>query len=199
MSVSKSATRAPATSVRAGDGSLRSFAGSVEGSLPAPETASFTPAEDLLGPRGGWLRSRQWFATARGGRLRASPRLLCLAERVPDPSDRPALLSRILTILLHHYRYNSSNIPSIRKNLQLTSHTRRKYVFTGRGGIEMFLGHRPSVTLIIRAEDSLSSGEDILPPRATQVPINSTAKQSETPNPLAAVPNFLFFMAGAAS
>jgi hypothetical protein len=50
MSVSKSATRAAATSVRAGDGSLRSFAGSAEGSLPALEAAAFTPAEDLLGP-----------------------------------------------------------------------------------------------------------------------------------------------------
>ena len=49
MSVSKSATRAAATSVRAGDGGLRSFAGSAEGSLPAPEAAALAPAEDLLG------------------------------------------------------------------------------------------------------------------------------------------------------
>jgi hypothetical protein len=51
MSVSKSATRVAATSVRASDGSLHSFAGSAEGSLPAPEAAAFAPAEDLLGPR----------------------------------------------------------------------------------------------------------------------------------------------------
>jgi hypothetical protein len=66
-------------------------------------------------------------------------------------------------------------------------------------GIGTFLGHRPSVTSSIHAEDSRSSGEDILPPRAAQVPINSTAKRSETPDPSAAVPSFLFLMAGAAS
>jgi hypothetical protein len=50
MSVSKSATRAAATSVRAGDDGLHSFAASAEGSLPAPEAATLAPAEDLLGP-----------------------------------------------------------------------------------------------------------------------------------------------------
>jgi hypothetical protein len=49
MSVSKSATRAAATSVLAGDGGLRSFTGSAEGSLPAPEAAVLAPTEDLLG------------------------------------------------------------------------------------------------------------------------------------------------------
>jgi hypothetical protein len=57
-------------------------------------------------------------------------------------------------------------------------------------GIGTFLGHRPPVTFSIRAEDSRSSGEDILPPRATQVTINSTAKRSETPNPQR---QYLFF------
>jgi hypothetical protein len=66
-------------------------------------------------------------------------------------------------------------------------------------GIGTFLDHRPPVTFIIRAEDSRSSGEDILPPRAAQVPINSTAKQSETPNHPMAVPIFLFLTAGEAS
>jgi hypothetical protein len=66
-------------------------------------------------------------------------------------------------------------------------------------GIETFLGHRSPVTSSIRAEDSRSSGEDILPLTAAQVLINSTAKRSETPNPSATVPSFLFFMAGAAS
>ena len=50
MSVSKSATRAAASSVRAGEGNLHPFAGSPEGGLPAPEAAAFAPAEDLLGP-----------------------------------------------------------------------------------------------------------------------------------------------------
>jgi hypothetical protein len=50
MSVSKSATRATASSVRAGEGNLRPFAGPPEGGLPAPEAAAFAPAEALLGP-----------------------------------------------------------------------------------------------------------------------------------------------------
>jgi hypothetical protein len=48
--VSKSATHAATTSVRAGNGGLRSFTGSAEGSLPAPEVAALAPVEDLLGP-----------------------------------------------------------------------------------------------------------------------------------------------------
>jgi hypothetical protein len=50
MSVSKSTTRAAAPSVRAGEGSLRPFAGPPEGGLPTPEVAAFAPAEALLGP-----------------------------------------------------------------------------------------------------------------------------------------------------
>jgi hypothetical protein len=50
-------------------------------------------------------------------------------------------------------------------------------------GVGTFLGHRPPVTFSIRAEDSRSSGEDILSPKVAQVPINSIAKRSETPNP----------------
>jgi hypothetical protein len=59
-------------------------------------------------------------------------------------------------------------------------------------GIETFLGQRPPVTSSIRTEDYRSSGEDILPPGAAQVPNKSTAKRSETPNPSVAVPSFLF-------
>jgi hypothetical protein len=49
MSVSKSATRAAASSVCGGEGNLRPFEGSPEGGLPAPEAATFAPVEDLLG------------------------------------------------------------------------------------------------------------------------------------------------------
>jgi hypothetical protein len=59
--------------------------------------------------------------------------------------------------------------------------------------------HRPQVTFSIRAEDPRSSGEDILPLRVVHVPINSTAKLSETPSPPTAVPIFLFLVPGAAS
>jgi hypothetical protein len=50
MSVSKSAPPVAALSVRTGDGGLGSFAGSINGGLPAPEAAALEPAEDLLGP-----------------------------------------------------------------------------------------------------------------------------------------------------
>jgi hypothetical protein len=55
-------------------------------------------------------------------------------------------------------------------------------------GIGTFLGHQPPVTLSIRAEDTRSSGEDILPPGAAHVLINSLAKPSETPSPPVAIP-----------
>ncbi len=63
----------------------------------------------------------------------------------------------------------------------------------------MFLGQQPPVTLSIRAEDSRSSGEDILSPGAAHVLINSLAKPSETPSPPMAVPSFLFLEDGAAT
>jgi hypothetical protein len=50
MSVSKSATRAAAPSVRAGEGSLRLFTGPPEGGLLAPEAAAFALADALLCP-----------------------------------------------------------------------------------------------------------------------------------------------------
>jgi hypothetical protein len=50
-------------------------------------------------------------------------------------------------------------------------------------GIGTFLGHRPPDNLQHSRRRLLELGEDILRLRAAQVPINSTAKQSETPNP----------------
>jgi hypothetical protein len=134
MSVSKSATRAAATSVCAGDGGLRSFAASAEGSLPAPEAAALAPAKDLLGPGAVDLAAGGGLLLPGAADFALPPRLLRFAERVPDPGDRPALPRRVLTIPLHHCRYNNSNILPIRKNLQLTSHTRRKYVLAGSAG-----------------------------------------------------------------
>jgi hypothetical protein len=60
-------------------------------------------------------------------------------ERIPDPNDHAALLRSVLTILLHHCRYNSSNISSVRKNLQVMSHARRKKVFASRVGDQNIL------------------------------------------------------------
>jgi hypothetical protein len=83
MSVSKSATRAAATSVRASDGGLRSFAASAEGSLPAPEAAALAPTEDLLGPgRSAWRPAVG--CCCQGGRLHA-PRTF-FASRKGSPT-----------------------------------------------------------------------------------------------------------------
>jgi hypothetical protein len=60
-------------------------------------------------------------------------------------------------------------------------------------GIRTFFDHQPPVTFSIRAKDSRSLGEDIPPPRATHVPINFTAKLSETPSPPTVVPIFFLF------
>jgi hypothetical protein len=60
-------------------------------------------------------------AGARGGRLRTGPRHLRLAPRVRQPGVRLALPRPILAIFLHHCRYNSTNISSVRENLHLTS------------------------------------------------------------------------------
>jgi hypothetical protein len=43
-------------------------------------------------------------------------------------------------------------------------------------GIGTFLGQRPPVTFGIRAEDSQSSGKDIVSPRAVHVSNKSTTK-----------------------
>jgi hypothetical protein len=66
-------------------------------------------------------------------------------------------------------------------------------------GIGTFLGQQPQVTFSIRAEDSRSSGEDILSPGAAHVLINSLANPSETPSPPMAVPSLLFLEDGAAA
>jgi hypothetical protein len=147
--------------------------------------------------RGGGFRSRRWLAAARGGRLCESPCLLGLATRVPDPSECSALPRRVLMIFIHHYRYNNSNIAPIRKNLQLTSQSGCKHVFASRPGDRNIPRPATQVTSSICAKDSRSSGEDILPPGAAQVPNKSTTKRSETTNPSAAVPSFLFLVVAA--
>jgi hypothetical protein len=81
--------------VRAGEGSLRSFAGSPEGTLPAPVAATLAPAEGLLDPReagfaagGGLLLPgvadfappRAFFASRKGSPIRTTIRLFCAAS-----------------------------------------------------------------------------------------------------------------------
>jgi hypothetical protein len=133
MSVPKSTTR------HAGEGGLRPFTGPPGAACSRQRRQpSHLPTPSV--PGGGRFRSRHQFATARGSNLHAPPRPLRLAHRIRDPDDRPTFLRSVLTVPLHHYRYNSSNIPSIRKNLQVTSHARRKEVFASRAGDLNILG-----------------------------------------------------------
>jgi hypothetical protein len=102
ISVSKSATCPAAKSARAGDGSLRSFVTSAEDNLPAPAAAPLAPDTDLLSPGAVGLAAGGGLLLPGAADFAPPPRLLRFTERVPDPSDRPALPRRVLTILLHH-------------------------------------------------------------------------------------------------
>jgi hypothetical protein len=88
----------------------------------------------LAGSGRGRFRSRHRLAAAGGRILRAPPRSLRLTPRICDPDNRLVLLCSVLTVLVHHYRHNSNNIPSVRENPQATSYTRRRHVFTLRPG-----------------------------------------------------------------
>jgi hypothetical protein len=95
MYVTKSATRAAASSVRVGEGSLRPFVGPPEGGLPAPEAAAFAPAEALLGPgvagfaagtglllpgAADFVPPRTFFASRNGSPILTTARRFCVAS-----------------------------------------------------------------------------------------------------------------------
>jgi hypothetical protein len=84
------------------------------------------------GPRGGRLRRQRRLVSAGGSSLRSPPRPL--RPGLMQPDDRLALLRSSLTILVHHCRHNSSNIPPVRKHSPITNHARYKKVFAGRAG-----------------------------------------------------------------
>ena len=106
--------------------------GSGRGRLCSASAGCLHDIRHLAGPGGGRLRRQRRLATAGGGSLRSPPRPLWPSLGQPD--DRPTLLRSFLTILVHHCRHNSSNIPSIRKHSQVTNHARCKKVFAGRAG-----------------------------------------------------------------
>jgi hypothetical protein len=114
---------------------------------------------------------------------------------VHQPNGGPVFLSlRILTILLHHCQHNINNIPSVRKNSQVTSQSRRKKSSPMAWGIGSFLSHRPPITFSIREEVSWSLGEDINSLGTAHVSINSSTKRLVALSPVSSsvVPNFLF-------
>jgi hypothetical protein len=138
--VPKSATRLPSEGSFAGDGTSHPFAGPPGGGLVPLEATVFMPVDALLGLGGSRFRSRHWLATAGGSSLRAPPRPLRLAHGICHPDDHPVLLRSVLTVLVHHCRHNNSNIPSVRKHPQVTSHARRKEVFASRARDRNVLG-----------------------------------------------------------
>jgi hypothetical protein len=197
MSVSKSTTRAAASSVRGGDGNLRPFAGLPESGLPAPEEAAFAPTEDFLGlgvagfaagaslllPGAADFAPPAFFASRKGSPILTTVRRFCAA----------------LTILLHHCRYNSNNIPSVRKNLEVTSHTRRKYVFANRAGDRNILWPSTPGNLQHSRRRLPELGRRHPSPKGRARPHQLHNKTIRDPQSPTAVPIFLFLMPGAAS
>jgi hypothetical protein len=124
MSVPKSATRF------AGEGRSQAFAAPAEADLATPAPAAFTTSDTLLDPGAAdFAASVGWLPPVAAA---SPPRPL--RPSLGQPDDRPALLRSFLTILVHHYRHNSSNIPPIRKHRQVTNHARYKKVFAGHTG-----------------------------------------------------------------
>jgi hypothetical protein len=113
---------------------LPSLCGSARGRLGSARSGGLHTRRHLAGSGRGRLSSWHRLATAGGSSLHAPPRPLCFTPRICNPDDRPTLLGSVLTVLVHHCRHNSSNIPSIRKNPQATSYTRRRHVFALRPG-----------------------------------------------------------------
>jgi hypothetical protein len=148
---------------------------------------------------GGRFRSRHRFATARGSSLRAPPCLFHLTHRIHDPDDRPAFLRSVLTVPLHHCRYNSSTIPPIRKNLQVASHARRKEVFASRAGDQNILGPSTPGNLQHSRRRLSELGRRHPSPEGCARPHQIHSKTIRDPHSPTAVPNFLFLVVGAAS
>jgi hypothetical protein len=95
MSVSKSATRVAAPSIRVGEGYLRPFTGPPGGGLLAPEAATFALAEALLCPGAAsfaagtglllpgaatFVLPRALFASRIGSAILTTARRLCAAS-----------------------------------------------------------------------------------------------------------------------
>jgi hypothetical protein len=66
-------------------------------------------------------QGRRRHAVVGGGRLHTRLCHLRLTPRFHQPGERPTLPRHVLAILLHHCRYNSTNILSTRENLHLMS------------------------------------------------------------------------------
>jgi hypothetical protein len=192
MFVPKSATRFP------GKGSSRPFAASTEGGLVPPAAAVFVLADNLPDPGAtGFVAGIGWLLP--GPQPSRPPRSLRLTPRICDPDNRPALLRSVLTVLVHHCRHNSSNIPSVRENPQATSYTRRRHVFALRPGDRKILW--PSTPGNLQhSRRRLPELERRHPsPGGRTCPHQLHNKIIRHPIPPTVVPNFLLLAAGVAS
>jgi hypothetical protein len=96
--------------------------GKLHGDSFSPRHRRLSSARWRGGPPLSGRRGRRRHTDVGGGGLYAWPRHLHLTPWDRQPNVSPTLLPlRILAILLHHCRYNSTNIPSIRENLHVTS------------------------------------------------------------------------------
>jgi hypothetical protein len=178
---------------------LPSLHGSARGRLGSARGCSLRARRCLAGPRGSRFRSRHRLATAGGSSLRAPPRPLRLARRVYHLDDGPTLLRSVLMVLVHHCRHNNSNIPSIRKHLQVACHAGRIEVFASRAGDRNILGLSTPGNLQ-HSRRSLPELERRHPsPKGCTCPHQIHSKTIRHPHSPTIVPNFLFLVAEVAS
>jgi hypothetical protein len=146
----------------------------------------------------GFAASADWLLPG-GSSLRATPRFLRLTPRIGEPDNRPALLRSVLTILVHHCRHNSSNIPSVRENPQATSYTRRRHVFALRPGDRKIFWPWTPGNLQHSCRRLPELGRRHPSPGGRTCPHQLQSKIIRHPHSPTIVPNFVFLAAEAAS
>ena len=164
-----------------------------------PEAAVFTLADALLDPRTTGFTASTGLLLLEAAAVFALPRAL-FASRIGSAILTIATLLRsVFTVLIHHCRHNNSNIPSVRKNLQVTSHARRKEVFANRAGDRNILGPSTPGNLQHPRQRLPELGRRHPSPEGCARPHQLHSKTVGDPQFPTAVPSFLFLVAGAAS
>jgi hypothetical protein len=115
------------------------------------------------------------------------------------PDDHPRLLRSVLTVLVHHCRHNSNNIPSVRKHPQVTSHARRKEVFPSGVRDRNVLGPSTPGNLQHPRRRLPELGRRHPSPEGCERSHQLHSKTIGDPQSPPAVPSFLFLVTGVAS
>jgi hypothetical protein len=176
-----------------------SFRRSARGRPASARGGSLRARRRLAGSGGSYFCRRHRLVTAGGSSLRAPPRPLRLTHRICYPDDGPALLRSVLTVLVHHCRHNNSNIPSVRKHLQVACHAGHIEVFASRAGDRNILGPSTPGNLQHSRRRLPELGRRHHSPEGYARPHQIHNKTIRHPHSPTIVPNFLFLVVGAAS